>query len=310
MPVRSSRRLILGLDVGGTFTKAVLIDGAGKVVARDKVASLGFSNKKVFEAATKGVAMRMLGPLGRDIKDILSVGVGVPGPVDFDKGIVLSLTNIRGWDRFPLADFLRKAWRRPVFVENDANCMALAEARAGAGRGCDDLLGVTLGTGVGGGLVLGGKIYRGPFYMGGEIGHIPVAADGPACGCGGVGCLERMIGNAALQERVRVLFQRDVLLEETSRLAREGDARALKFWAETGEILGRVLAGVVHVVGSRTIIIGGGVAEAGEALFQAVRASFARHAMKQIKGRVAIKKAALGNEAGMLGAAWLAKEEA
>jgi len=302
--------LYLGVDVGGTFTKTALIDPAGRVLSKEVISSRGFSRKSVLAARLNGAVELLCQRAGRRRKDLVAAGVGVPGPVDFGRGLVLSLTNIRGWTRFALARFLSKRLGMPVFVENDANCMALAENRRGAARGFAHALCVTLGTGVGGGLILGGKIYRGPFFLGGEVGHIPVCDTGPACSCGGKGCLERFVGNAALAARARRIFKKRISLEEVSARARQGERRARRFWQETGRLTGRALAGVVNTCNPEVIVVGGGVAQAGPVLLKALARAVRRHAMRPIKRHIKVRRAILGNDAGMIGAALLAKEQA
>lgn len=302
------QKLFFGVDVGGTFTKVALVDDKSRLIAKDKFSSEGFSNKPFFAKTLKTNLSSILAEHGFSLKDVRGLGIGVPGPVDFDKGVVLSLTNIRGWDRFPLAAFLKRYFSVPVLIENDANCMALAEARLGAARGVSSALCVTLGTGVGGGLILGKRIYRSPYFLGGEVGHMPISVKGPVCQCGGRGCLERFVGNRALLKKARVLFKKDISLEEVTRLADRHDEKASAFWQETGSLLGMAIAGVVNVFNPEVVVVGGGVAEAGGALLGSIRKAVLRHAMKQLKAKVKIKKAALGNDAGVLGAAILVKE--
>jgi len=306
----SDPSLYLGVDVGGTFTKIALIGPAGRVLSRETISSRGFRRKPVFADRLEAALERLCERAGRRRSGLVAAGVGVPGPVDFGRGLVLSLTNIRGWTRFPLARFLRRRLGVPVYVENDANCMALAESRRGAARGYDYALCVTLGTGVGGGWIFDGKIFRGPFFLGGEVGHIPVSDRGPACSCGGSGCLERFVGNAALAGRARRIFRKKISLEEISARAQAGDRRALRFWQETGRLTGRALAGVVNTCCPEVIVVGGGVAQAGPVLLEAVARSVRRHAMRPIKRRIKVRRALLGNDAGMIGAALLAKEQA
>ncbi len=302
--------LYLGVDVGGTFTKTALIDPAGRVLSKEVISSRGFSRKSVLAARLNGAVELLCQRAGRRRKDLVAAGVGVPGPVDFGRGLVKSLTNLRGRTRLPLVRFLRRRLGMPVFVENDANCMALAENRRGAARGFAHALCVTLGTGVGGGLILGGKIYRGPFFLGGEVGHIPVCDTGPACSCGGKGCLERFVGNAALAARARRIFKKRISLEEVSARARQGERRARRFWQETGRLTGRALAGVVNTCNPEVIVVGGGVAQAGPVLLKALARAVRRHAMRPIKRHIKVRRAILGNDAGMIGAALLAKEQA
>lgn len=305
-----SRKLFFGVDVGGTFTKAALVDGRSRLIAKARFSSEGFSDKSFFAKTLKSNLGDILARCGFSFANVGGLGIGVPGPVDFNRGIVLSLTNIRGWDRFPLSAFLKKYFSASILVENDANCMALAEARLGAARGASSALCVTLGTGVGGGLILDGRIYHSPYFLGGEIGHVPVSAEGPECQCGGRGCLERFVGNRALLKKARALFKREISLEEVSLLAGKRNAKALAFWGETGNLLGMAIAGVVNVFNPEIVVVGGGVADAGGALLGAIRQAVQGHAMKQLKTKVKIKKAALGNDAGILGAALLAKERA
>jgi glucokinase len=298
----------LGFDVGGSFTKAVLIHVSGRPLQKETLSSTGFERKSYFAKSLKEVAGNLLLKEGVSASRLKGVGLGLPGPVDFDRGLVLSLTNIKGWKNFHIVSFLKSVFKVPVVVDNDANCMALAESRFGAAAGSKFALCVTLGTGVGGGLILNGSIHRGPFFLGGEIGHIPADVSGSACACGGKGCLELYVGNRAIAERVRRVFRRDISLEQASRLAAAGDPRARKIWRQTGWTIGCALAGIANVFGPQVIVVGGGVAQAGPVLLGSIRASLNCFLMRPLKNRILVKPARLGQEAGMLGAAILAKE--
>ncbi len=304
-----SQKLFFGVDVGGTFTKVVLVNEHGRIISKSKFSSSGFSNKTFFANTLKENLSLMLSNLKLSFKQVKGMGIGLPGPVDFDKGIVLSLTNIRGWNKFPLKTYLSKYFKFSVFIENDANCMALAEDRVGAAKGSPYAICLTLGTGVGGGIILDGQIYRGPYYLGGEIGHVPISSIGPKCQCGGSGCLEKYIGNKKLLNGARSIFNKPISLEEVSVLAASGDRRAIEFWVNVGSILGRAVAGIVNVLGLETVVVGGGIADSGRVLLDSVRDSVRLYSMKQIKSKIRIKKASLGNDAGDLGAALLAKEK-
>ncbi len=303
------RHLYLGIDVGATFMKMALVDEKTLMIARLKVPSRGFSNKVFFKLCLKKSFHDMLSRYGLAAGDVKGVGIGLPGPVNSDKGIVLSLTNIRAWKNFELASYLKGVFPAPVFIENDANCMALAEARLGAARGASFALCVTLGTGVGGGLILNREIYRGPYFLGGEVGHIPVAIFGPQCPCGGAACLERYVGNRAILRMVRERFKRGLSLEEASALAKKGNRCAIRIWSEVGHYIGVALSGVVNVFNPQVVVIGGGVSLAGDILLKSIRRSIKKHAMDFLKDKVKVKKALLGNDAGVLGAALLAKEK-
>lgn len=304
----SAKNFYFGVDMGGTFTKILLVDHEARIVARRKISSEGFSDKYKFVKHLKEAFGQMLDGEGLKFSQVKGLGFGVPGPVDTDRGVVLSLTNIKGWNSFSFAAYLKKYFSCPVFVDNDANCMALAEARLGAAKGVMCALCLTLGTGVGGGLILNGEIYRGPYFFGGELGHVPLNSEGPACECGGRGCLERFVGNRAILSEAKKSFGYSVTLEEVSALAKRRDARACRIWQGVGCALGMALAGIVNVLNPQVIVIGGGVSEAGPVLFQSIRQTVKRHAMKQLKNKIVIKKALLGNDAGCLGAALLVKE--
>lgn len=186
--------------------------------------------------------------------------------------------------------------------------MALAESRMGAAKGASYVLCVTLGTGVGGGLILNREIYRSPYFLGGEIGHVPIALDGPRCECGGFACLEKYVGNQAIKRWVRREFKRDIPLEEVSRLARKGDFKAKKVWEGVGEYIGLVISGAVNIFNPEVVVVGGGVSLAGDVLLRSIKRSVKKHAMRLLKNHIKVKRAALGNDAGVLGAALLAKE--
>ncbi len=302
------QKLYFGVDVGGTFTKIALVDAKGRLIAKSRVSSAGFSDKVFFVKTLRSAIYSILSDSKFSYRQVDGIGVGLPGPVDFKRGVVLSLTNIEGWDRFPLRAYLGRYFDAPVFIENDANCMALAESRMGAAAGSRYSLCVTLGTGVGGGVILDGKIYRGPYFLGGEIGHMPISADGPVCQCGGRACLEKYVGNRYLLERAKRVFRKSIPLEEISGMADSGNKKAVEFWKETGATLGLAIAGFINIFNPEVVVVGGGVAQAGNVLIDSIRKTVERHAMKQLKHKVKIRKAALGNDAGVLGAALLAEE--
>ena len=303
------KRFYFGIDVGGTFTKAALIDRTGKILARTQIPSSNFSDKNHFGRVLRQTVLYLASEAGGRMSDIRGGCVGVPGPVDSDRGVVLSLTNIPGWSHFPLTKFLRRFFTCPVYVENDANCMALAESRLGAARGASHAVCLTLGTGVGGGIILDRRIYRGPFYLGGEVGHMPLGVNGPACECGGRACLEQYVGNKAIMNRVKKAYGKEIPLEEVSSRASAGHPKARKIWDETARYLAQGVACMVNVLNPEVVVIGGGVSHAGRVLFGPLRIYARRHAMRHLKSRLKIVPASLGNDAGFLGAALLAKEK-
>jgi glucokinase len=302
-------KFYLGVDVGGTYTKLALVNDSCRIVARHVILSRGFSDKAFFVHELRAALSFLVSECGDHLSQIKGAGIGLPGPVDPEGGVVLSLTNIAKWDNFPFVTYLKRFFSFPIFIENDANCMALAESRLGAARGASYALCLTLGTGVGGGLILEKKIYRGPFFLGGEIGHVPVALSGERCPCGGAACLERYVGNRAIMARIKKEFAKNVSLEEVSSLARKGDHKAIKIWDDMGRYIGFALSGVVNVLNPEVIVVGGGVSLAGDILIRSIKRSVRKHAMGHLKGKIKVKKALLGKDAGVLGAALLAKEK-
>jgi len=295
------KNLVLGVDVGGTNIKIGIVNNEGLVIDRNVMATKGLSTPvKLIDAISS--SLQSLIKNNRLAKNnFVGIGMGLPGLVDFQKGFVHFLVNIPGWKKVPLKAIMQKRLGIPVFVDNDANVITLGEWQYGAGRGFQNLVCLTLGTGVGGGLILANAIYRGPSFSAGEIGHIPLTENGPACKCGGRGCLERTVGNRYLLKRARTIFHTNISLEEVTLRARSGEQKAVHFWHGVGEHLGHALTGVVNLLNPQCFIIGGGVANAGAFIFPAIRATLKRRAMR-IPGRlVKIVKARLGADAGIMG---------
>ncbi|MFO7172913.1 MAG: ROK family protein, partial [Bacillota bacterium] len=252
---------------------------------------------------------------------IRAVGVGAPGIVEAGTGRVLLAPNLR-WQDVPLGPLLQERLQMQVYVDNDANCAALGEQLAGAGRGARHLLMVTLGTGVGAGLVLDGQLYRGAGGFAGEVGHIPVLPDGPLCGCGRRGCLETLCSatavaamarqavsdgrGAAIVAAARRVAQGQVDARAVMAAARWKDPVALAILREAGTYLGIGLAILVNLFNPERIVVGGSLSRAGEALLGPAREELGRRALPGPAQQVAVVPAGLGNQAGMVGAAALA----
>ena len=302
------KSFVLGIDIGGTNIKFGLVNSSGKVCLRAVLPTKKFirSKNKLIDTIVFGV---------KDIisrcnlqKKILGVGIGLPGLVDMRRGVVNNLTNISGWHNVPLKKILEKRLRLPVFIDNDVNVIALGEWKFGAGRGMTNMICITLGTGVGGGLIIDNKIYRGEGFSAGEIGHIPLNETGPRCNCGGYGCLESYIGNQHLLRKAKGIFKnQNISLEQITYLADQGNQKAVHFWEEVAEHLGNGLSGVVNLLNPRCVVIGGGVAKAHRHLFHIISQTIKRRAMKIPAGMVKIVRAKLGNDAGIIGTQVLVK---
>jgi len=302
-------KYIVGIDVGATNIKAGLIKNH-RIISRIILPTRDFSSQRqlinglvyaIRDCLLKGASLKR--------QRILGIGLGLPGLINFKKGIVHYLPNIKGWKNVPLRKIIQKRTGLPVFIDNDANLMSLAEARLGAAKGKNNVVGITLGTGVGAGIILNGKLYRGANFAAGEIGHLPINEEGPKCSCGGAACLERYIGNRYIEGELRKIFKKNISLEKSSELAARGNLKATKIWETVAGHLGIALSGVVNLLNPEVIVIGGGVSAAGGIIFDNVRRIIRERAMLPQSMAVKIVRARLGNDAGMMGAGLLVEEE-
>ncbi len=298
----------LGLDLGGTNIKGVVIDVAGDgppvALARAMAPTHG-------EELPPGVTARILA-LGRELAEgcggVAGVGLGVPGLFDRTTGDVEFFTNLPGdWPGFPLRGRLAEGLGVPAAMVNDGRAFTLAEGRMGAGQGCATLVGITLGTGVGGGVLIDGRLHLGRWGIGGEIGHLLVedADDAALCGCGARGCLE-----AYLRADVLSALAGRAGAEEVYAGARDGDRACVAAVAAACRHLGAALANVVNLLGPDRIVVGGGVAAAGETLLAPLRAEVSRRLWLIPGSEVDIVPAVLGSYAGAMGAAVAAADAA
>ncbi|HOW35765.1 MAG TPA: ROK family protein [Candidatus Omnitrophota bacterium] len=298
------RKSVLAIDVGGTNIKLGLVSPSGHILSRTNLPTTSFIRRKEnLIGAVVSASRRIIAENRLNNKDVLGIGIGLPGLVDARHGTVEVLTNIPGWKNVPLKKIIESRLKIPAFVDNDANVVTLGEWRFGAGHGFKNMICITLGTGVGGGLVIDNTLYRGEGFSAGEIGHIPLNETGLKCNCGGYGCLETYIGNQRLLKRARIVFKdNDISLEEISRLASRKNRIALRFWKEVAVHLGNGLAGVVNLLNPRCIVIGGGISNAHQYLFKTIRETLLQRALRTPAGMVKIVKAKLGSDAGLIGA--------
>ncbi len=288
---------VLGVDIGGTRIKAALLEHR-RVVARHTVPTPQEPQQVV----------RQIAQWAREMAPVAGIGVGVPGMVD-EHGIVRLPPNLPGFDEFPLKQALADATGLPVQVENDADLYALGEWRYGAARGSRFALVLTLGTGVGTGMILDGQILRGFEGRGGEGGHIVVDPDGPTCYCGNSGCLEAYVGEVHFVEHARRVLRREgeappepLKARQLAEMARQGHELARSLWQDFGRWLGIGLASLIHVLGPEVVVLGGGVAGAYDLFEDALHRELRRRVMGYGRRRLAVKPAELGDLAGPLGA--------
>lgn len=310
--------LTIGVDVGGTKVAAGVVDTEGNILVSTRRPTPSASPAHVEETIAALVT-----ELRRD-HEVEAVGIGAAGFIDADRSRVLFAPNL-AWRDEPLRDDVAKRIGLPVVVENDANAAAWAEYRFGAGRGEKDLVCVTVGTGIGGGVVLDGQLYRGRHGIGAEFGHMQVVPDGRRCGCGQRGCWEQYCSGRALLHEAREIA--DVQAEfgarllalgggepegieavEVTQAALEGDPAALACFEEIGGWLGQGLADLAALLDPGVFVVGGGVADAGKLLLEPARRVFGERLTGAGHRPVAeIRLARLGNEAGLVGAADLAR---
>ena len=307
---------VLAIDIGGTKLAAGIVDTEGRILARGEVPTLAAEGLEPVLGRIVGLGRDLLSrPEVADVS-VHRVGVGCAGPVDLKAGIVFNPPNLPGWFRVPLIDHLQQALALPAVLENDANAAALGEFRYGAGKGARSIVYLTVSTGIGGGIILEGKIWHGLKDAAGEIGHMTVCPDGPLCGCGNRGCLEAMASGTSIARRAReaVAAGRQTELSEipalTSadvvRLAQAGDVVACEVWDSAVTYLGIGVAAVITILAPERIVIGGGVTRAGDFLFKPVREEVRRRVKLVPVESVPIVPAALGPDVGILGAAAVA----
>ncbi|MDD5431826.1 MAG: ROK family protein [Candidatus Omnitrophica bacterium] len=301
-------RYLIGIDLGGTNLKVALLDLNYKIKSKQFLPTQSYNNKEKLINAICYLVNKIIKDNYLNKKDIYAIGIGLPGPIDAEHGVVHSLTNIAGWRNVKLRNILEKKLALKVFIDNDVKVMTLAEFKLGSARKFKNSLCLTLGTGVGGAFILDGKIFRGTNNAAGEIGHLLLNEDGPKCNCGGKACLETYIGNSRIQEFARKVFKRNITLEEVSLLAKKQNKLAIDVWKRVGFCLGLALTGVTNILNLDAVVIGGGVSKAGKILFDEVRKTIRSRGMHVQAKHVKVLKAKLGNEAGFIGAAILARE--
>ncbi len=301
---------VIGIDVGGTNIKLGVVNDKGKIVSRNILETGKYEGKrgKLISALVDAI-IDLIDSEGVKTKDVLGIGIGLPGLINPDRGVVKFLPNVPGWKDVFLKRIMEKKLSLPVFLDNDVNLVTLGEWRFGAGKGYNNLVCITLGTGIGGGLVLNGELYRGEGYVAGEVGHMPLNEKGPACNCGGYACFERYVGNKVLQEKAAKIFKnKKIRLEDVFELTKAGNMRAVKFWEEVAMHIGNGLVGIVNLLNPRLIIIGGGVSNSYQFMIETINKIIKERAMSVQSKMVKITKAKLGNDAGIIGGYVLVRE--
>jgi len=301
----------VGIDFGGTSVKIAAVVGADLVSDMIRIPTQDHDGPDtMLEEIAQSVAA-----LRNDCPEIAAVGIGVPGAIDFENGVTYQLTNVRGWSNLSLRDIVQEKVGLPTILDNDANCMAYAEFKHGAGRGFKNVVCVTLGTGVGGGLILNEELFRGSRFAAGEIGQMSVDLYGVEGPYGNRGALERYIGNRQIEEMARQKYSDfdqdtpdDLCPEALHNLAKDGDEVAIAVWDKVATYLGSCLMSTIYLLNPDAIVIGGGVAYAGKFLFDPLREKLAASLTKECIDDLVISHARLGNTAGIIGCSTMARE--
>lgn len=288
---------VVGLDLGGTKIAAGVFDGE-KLLSKVVLPTPKEGGERVVEALREAVVQAE----ARAGTRAEAIGLGTPGPLDFQEGVIRFTPNIPGLVDFPIRRLLEEATQRPVYLENDANAAALAEHHLGAAKGETSSLFLTVSTGIGGGVVLGGKVLRGERGQGGELGHVTLLPGGPVCGCGLEGCLEALAAGRALEREASYAYHRKVDTKELFQLIQEGEAKAERILLQAARYVGMGLASLVKAFDPGAVVVGGGLAlNAPQAYWEALEETY-RHYLAGWEVPP-LRRALLGGEAGLLGAA-------
>ncbi|HEY2066321.1 MAG TPA: ROK family protein [Gemmatimonadaceae bacterium] len=313
---------IIGVDLGGTniAAGAMSLDGAQHVAMQSIPTNSSLGDE--------GVAERIIGLVDRVIldtmeatgaarRDFIGVGIGAPGPLDRERGIVIVAPNL-GWTNFPLRDRIHQGLGLPATLDNDANCATFGEWWQGAGRGSNNLVGLTIGTGIGGGLILNGSLYHGASDVAGEIGHTTIDVNGRHCKCGSYGCLEAYASGPAIATRAREIMVREegesvipsmvhgrldqITAQTVYDAAKAGDEVASEIVRDTARYLGAGIANLLNIFNPDTVVVAGGVTAAGDALFGPLQREVRRRAFSPAVDAVRIVPGELPGTAGVVGA--------
>jgi len=324
----SPEQFIIGVDLGGTniVVGAMPVDGSREIGTRTlpthpELGASGVCDR--IAAMIENVILDVRRDAGADRDSIIGVGIGSPGPLDRERGVVVVTPNL-GWRDFPLRDEIMRRTGLRATLDNDANCATLGEWWCGAAKGGRNVVGLTIGTGIGGGLILDGRLYHGVSDVAGEIGHTSIESNGRRCKCGNYGCLEAYCSGPAIAERAREAIHTEespVMLSmvdgDLSRItahivyesAKQGDLVAREVVRDTARFLGTGVSNLINIFNPDTVVLAGGVTQAGDILFNALRAEVKRRAFKPAVERCRIVPGALPVSAGVVGAVATFKQQ-
>jgi len=316
------KKYLGAVDLGGSKILSVIAQGDGRRLGEDRRSTSAEEGPEVVLERIAGSLENALAKAGLQRGDLAAVGICSPGPCDIDAGVISSAPNLPGWRDVPICRYLEERLAVPARLENDANAAALGEHVYGAGRGCRHLIYMTVSTGIGGGLIIDSRLYRGATGVAGELGHMVIDPDGPLCGCGNRGCLEALASGTAIAARGEELVaqggsallaklaqeQGELTAETVCRAAQQGDAASREIAQRAGYYLGVGLASYVNIFNPEVIIVGGGLVKEGELLLGPARAEMEARAMSEALKAVQLKLAELGDYVGVMGMVALLRE--
>jgi glucokinase len=293
----------IGVDLGGTNLRAAAVARSGEVIAK-------IAGRAQLSQGRDAVMADMIGSITRlreecGVNDLKGVGIGVPGFILIETGVIVGSNNLPEFEGFEVRDYIEQRLGTPVVLENDANAAALGEQWMGAGKGVEDLVLLTLGTGVGGGIISGGKVLHGYLGMAGELGHMTVAPNGNPCGCGNFGCLEKHASATAISGMARMMHLGVETAEEVYQLAVDGNDKALMIFESMGTALGNALGTLINIFNFPLYLLSGGPLAAWDVFAPTMLAEARRRSFTYRNTDTRIERAVLGNEAGLFGAAFL-----
>ena len=322
--IKEAELPVLAIDLGGTNIFAAVISSQGRVMARACCLTLADEGSEAVINRIFSLIDNLLHQRSMKLSQMDSISIATAGAIDFDRGLVTSSPHLPGWHDVPLRDIVGGKYKVKTFLINDANAAALGEHKFGAGQGVDNLIVLTVGTGIGGGIIVGGKLYSGASGSAGEIGHMTIDVNGPGCDCGNAGCWEALVsGGAVAKEAIRRIRQgenssltgvvggkiENITAEEVSIEAQDGDSLASEVILQAATYLGIGLASIVNIFNPEMIIIGGGMAKIGDLLLNPAKQVVRERAFQLPAQAVRIVTAQLGDDAGMLGAAAFAFQQ-
>lgn len=315
--------IVVGIDLGGTKILAAAVGPDGQVLGRAKRSTGSGEGPEAVLDRMADCAREAVTRAALSQTDVRGVGIGAPGPLEPETGVVIFAPNLSGWKNIPVKAAMEKRLGKPVFMENDVNVGTLGEHALGAGKGIQDLVGIFIGTGIGGGVILNGRLHRGFNKISGEIGHMTIEMGGPKCGCGNRGCLEAVASRTAISRDIASAIRKgkrsllgkrrnidpaDLKSGDIARALKAGDAVALRVIRRAGRAIGISIVNIIHLLNPEMFVLGGGAMAFSDHLLPVILKTVKKRALPLTADNIRIVPAQLADDAGVLGAAVLARQ--